>query len=151
MTTEKIIAHQSEVMMLNWAESNTRGRTVTFLLPEDGDTHPLRDFTVKSGKKAGQRFMMVLVQIDDDEQPVEKKPSQLAFLLCQDEQFWHWINERSFVTIDSEESCRFHVLQTCGIDSRSKLDSKPSARSTWEAMFYKPFSKYRESVAGGLL
>ena len=150
MTNEKIIAFNGEAMLLNWSESNTRGRTVTFLLSDDGEAHPFRDFTVKSGKKAGQRFAMVLVEIDEDETVKERTPSQIAFLLCQDEQFWHWCNERSFVEIDSEATARAFILEACGITSRSQLDSRPSARATWEATFYQPYSKYRATITGGL-
>lgn len=147
---EKIVCFSDESMLLAWAESNTRGRTVTFLLPEEGDEHPMKHFTVKSGKRAGQRFLLTLVQLDDDERPVERTPSQIAFLLCQDEAFWHWANERSFDTIDNEEAARAYILTACGIDSRAKLDKNVQARAVWEAMIYRPFTKHRESVGVGL-
>lgn len=148
METEKVIAFQGETMLLSWSESNTRGRTVTFLLPEEGESHQFRDFTVKQGKRAGQRFAMVLVQIGEDEKPIEKTPSQLAFLLCQDSQFWHWVNEHSFAHIDSEETARAHILNTCGISSRAKLDTDPSARAAWQVMIYQPYQQYRASLGG---
>lgn len=143
---DKIVCYSDEAMLLGWAESNTRGRTVTFLLPETGDEHPFRHFTVKSGKRAGQRFLLTLVQLDDDERPVEKTPSQLAFLLCQDEQFWFWANERSFDTIDNEQAARAFILTACKIDSRSKLDTNMHARATWEATIYQPYRKYLNSL-----
>jgi hypothetical protein len=143
MSVDNITAFQGEVMLLQWAESNTRGRTVTFLLQEDGDSHPFRDFTVKSGKKAGQRFAMVLVQIDDNEEPVERTPSQLAYLLCRDEQFWGWAQKWSLDDICSEESARAFILNACKVDSRSKLDTNLTARSTWEAVIWGPFTRWR--------
>jgi hypothetical protein len=149
-TTEKLVCFNDEAMLLAWGDSSTRGRTVTFLLSDDGDEHPFRHFTIKSGKRAGQRFRMVLVQVDDDERPVEKKPSQIAFLLCQDQQFWHFLNERSFTVIDSEAQAREYVLEGCGITSRSQLDTMPAARAAWEAVFYRPFCKYRDSLGVGL-
>lgn len=74
--TDEIIAYQGELMLLGWKESHNGGRTVTFLLPEDDVEHPFKPFTVKSGKVAGQRFMAVLVQIDDAEQPVQQRPKR---------------------------------------------------------------------------
>ena len=66
MEMRNSIAFEGEIMLLQWAESSTRGRTATFLLDNEGESHPFRDFTIKSGKRAGQRFMCVLVQIGDD-------------------------------------------------------------------------------------
>lgn len=145
-TAEKVVCFNDEAMLIGWAESNTRGRTVTFLLQEEGEEHPFRHFTVKSGKRAGQRFLMTLVQLDDDETPVEKTPAQLAYLISKDPQFWHWANERSFDEVTSEAAARAFILTACGIDSRAKLDTNSKARAAWEAVIWRPFNKYRESV-----
>jgi hypothetical protein len=156
MSTEKIVAFKGETMLLAWAESNTRGRTVTFQLPEEGDEHPFRHMTVKSGKRAGQRFAMVLVQIDDDERPVEKTPSQMAFLLCRDEQFWHWASERSFAQVDDEESAKFYLLETLSaasgieVNSRSQIDKNPTVRAAYEMQIERPFNEYRKTVGAVL-
>lgn len=144
--TEKIIAFQGDAMLLNWAESNTRGRTVTFLLDNEAESHPFRDFTVKSGKKAGQRFAMVLVQLDDDEQPVVKTPSQIAYLWCKDQQFWHFLNERSFMSIASEDEARAFVCETCKVKSRGDIDKQHHARALWEAMIAGPYQKHRMEI-----
>lgn len=148
MSTEKIVAFQGEVMLLSWGDTSTRGRTVTFQLPEgEGDVdHPFRHFSIKSGKTAGRRFMAVLVEIGDDEKPVEKRPSQLAFLLCRDKAFWHFADERSFDSIDNEEAARAYILTACSISSRSQLDSNPSARAAWEAVIWQPWLKYQSIV-----
>lgn len=144
----KEIAFEGEVMLLQWAESSTRGRTVTFLLNEDDESHPFREFSIKSGKRAGQRFMAVLVEIDDQEQPVrqEQRPSQLAYLLCNDPQFWYWANERSFDKIDSEPAAKNWMLELLGISSRSEIDSSPVARDRFQQLVVQPFNSYRQSV-----
>jgi len=143
---EKAVCYSGEVMLLAWAESNTRGRTVTFQMNEDGEAHPFKDMTVRKGGRAGQRFMMVLVELGDDEKPVEKTPSQLCFLLCQDQQFQYFLNERAlFGDIDCEEKARAFILEACKIDSRSKLDSNMTARATWEATIYQPWLQYKKA------
>lgn len=144
--SDKAVSLQTEVMLMSWAETNSRGRTVTFLLPEDGDSHPFREDKVKNGKSSGQRYMMVLVKIGDDERPVEKTPAQICATLCKDTMFQEFLNDRSFVTIDSEESARALILEGCGINSRAKLDTSMSARAAWEAQFYRPWLKYREAM-----
>ena len=145
---EKKVAFQGPFMLIGWSESNTRGRTVTFLLEEDGDSHPFRDTTVKSGKKAGQRYAAVLVEIDDNEEIKPRTPSQIAFLLCRDPAFHHWATEHSFATIDSEESARQHILETCKVKSRGELDKVGHGAALFQAMLYGPFNAYRESIAG---
>ena len=52
-----------EVRLLRWGESSQAGRTVTFLLPEDGE-HPFRG--MKTGK-TGDLFAMALAKIADTE------------------------------------------------------------------------------------
>jgi hypothetical protein len=145
---DRLIAFEGEVMLLQWAESSTRGRTVTFLLDNEGEAHPFRDFTIKSGKRAGQRFMCVLVQIDDDEQPVEQrqKLSQLAFLYCRDPIFWQWASERSFATVNSEDTARAWLLELLGIGSRSDIDKTQENERKFEMLVKIPFTSYRESL-----
>jgi hypothetical protein len=134
-------------MLLSWAESSSRGRTVTFMLPEDEETHPFKDFSMKQGKRAGQRFMAVLVQIGDDEQVVpQQRPSQIAALLCKDPLFWRWATERSFDTIDSEDGARNYLCSGAGIDSRKKFDTNRAAFDWLMHMVVTPFNTYRTTV-----
>lgn len=67
---KQVIAYQGEMMLAGWTESHNGGRKVTFWLPDDTPEHPFKAFTAKAGKVAGQRFAVVFVQIDDNEQPV---------------------------------------------------------------------------------
>lgn len=50
-----------EVRLLRWGESSQAGRTVTFLLPEEGE-HPFRG--LKTGKE-GELFAIALARIED--------------------------------------------------------------------------------------
>ncbi len=145
------IAFQGELMLLNWSESSNRGRTVTFLLGEEGDSHPFRDATIKNGKRAGQRYMAVLVQLDESEQPVqqEQKLSNLAGMLCRDPLFWRFASERSFDTIDSEDGARVWLLAGANITSRSQLDAKNGmnpAADWFRSQVLVPFEAYRQRV-----
>lgn len=71
------ICFAGEIMLAGWAESNRAGRTVTFRLPEDDPEHQFRRMAVASGKSSGQRFMAVLVMINDDETPSEEAAATL--------------------------------------------------------------------------
>lgn len=146
MDTEKI-AFNGEVMLLQWAESSTRGRTVTFLLNDEGESHPFRDFTIKAGKRAGQRFMAVLVQIGDDEQIVEQRKtlSQQAFVLCRDPEFWSWAQSRSFDTIDNEQAARAYICNMLNIKSRSQIDSDSGVGEGFQRLILIPFNAHRST------
>lgn len=140
MSVEQIIAFQGEAQLLGWSETSTRGRTITLQLPAEGEGHPFSTAVTKQGKKAGQRYAIVMVEIGDDEKPVEKTPAQMAFLLCKDPAFQHFLNERSFTEVNDEDSARAHVCEACGIKSRSELDKDPGARSAWLTQFYNPWT-----------
>jgi hypothetical protein len=145
--TDQIIAWKGEAQLLSWGDTSTRGRTITLqLAPDDtGDAHPFATARTKSGKTTGQRYMLVMVEIGDDERPVERTPSQIAFLLCKDEAFWHFLNERAFDNIDSEEKARAYILEGCGIKSRSELDRNRQAFDYWTTQFYIPWQQHIEA------
>lgn len=140
------IAFQGEVMLLNWAESSTRGRTVTFQLSEEGESHPFKDFTIRQGKRAGQRFMCVMVQVDDNEQPVQQKRTgaQRAAVLCKDPEFWMWATSRQFEPVNTEDTARMYILQQLGIQSRSEIDSNPEVAERFERNIAVPFEAYKK-------
>lgn len=144
MDSQKI-AFQGELMLLGWAESSTRGRTVTFLLDEEGEAHPFKDFTIRSGKRAGQRFMAVLVQVDEGEQPVEQRRalSQQAAAYCKNPEFWSWATARRLESpVTDEDSARTFLLELLNIDSRSKLDKDETAALRFREWVVVPFEAH---------
>jgi hypothetical protein len=58
---------QTEVMLAGWQESHSQGCKVTFWLPDPESLEPFKGLTARKGNTAGQRFMMVLAPIADDE------------------------------------------------------------------------------------
>lgn len=143
--SEKIF-FQGEVMLLDWSETGKGGRKIVLQLDNEAPQHPFTGSRTKQGKTLGQRYMAVFVPIGDDEQPVEKTPSQMAFLLCQDPNFWEFLDERSFAKIDSEDAARAHICEGCGIKSRGELDTNAGARSAWLVQFYNPFLAHRKEL-----
>jgi hypothetical protein len=60
-----------EMQLMNWGESSANGAWVKFwITPEDLEA--FRHLKCKSGKIAGHRVAAVLVEIGDDEQPVQR-------------------------------------------------------------------------------
>lgn len=82
MTTEHdeedqiIPTFSGEVMLAGWRENHSNGATITFWLPDSSDLDIFRGLTCRKGNTAGQRFMTVLVLLDDEGNPV---PNALAF------------------------------------------------------------------------
>lgn len=134
-------AFSGELMLLGWKESSTQGRTVTFLLNEDDEVHPFKDFATKSGKRAGHRFMAVLVPIGDDEQPQEPSPVAEACALCRDRDFWEWANQQGFYSVDSEEGAKQFLYDQLSIKSRAEIATDPRALTRFKSIA----AEYRQS------
>lgn len=60
-------AFQGELMLAGWKDTHNGGATVTFWLPDPAELDVFRGMTAKKGNVAGQRFMAVLVEVQDDE------------------------------------------------------------------------------------
>lgn len=128
--TDEIIAFKGEMMLLNWNESK-QGRTAVFLLDEESPEHPFKQFTTKKGKKAGQRFMCVFVELNDDDTPVvqERKGGPLsksAAQMCEYPPFQRFILERwdpnTPAPTDPVELAAAGIRLWCGVTSRAELD-----------------------------
>lgn len=129
-------AFQGEVMLLGWKESSSQGRTVTFLLNEDDETHPFRDLTVKQGKRAGQRFMAVLVAIGDDEAPVPAVDDLVAEAgaICRTKSFWEWADAQAFNGVKSEEDAKQFLYDQLSIRSRKELSTNQRAATRFRVI-----------------
>lgn len=144
-------SYQGEVQLAGWTESHTCGAKVTFWLPDADSLDVFRGMTAKRGNRSGHRFMCVLVEIDDDETPVQAEPvaekvepeklkggplAMLAGRWCADPLFQHWIGA------NSAEAAAEEVRYQCGVRSRSELDHNGVARSNFEHRIRKPFMQY---------
>ncbi|WP_203234331.1 hypothetical protein [Burkholderia mayonis] len=61
-----------EMQLAGWSETHTGGCKVTFWLPDPADLEAFRTLTVRKGNVAGHRFMVAMVEIGDDELPVQR-------------------------------------------------------------------------------
>lgn len=151
------IAYSGEMMLLGWSESNTGGRKVTFLLPPDTTEHQFKPFTSKQKGIAGQRFMSVLVQVDEHEQPVKQEETRplasVAAMICKDKDFWTWLNEAKWCggTIFSEELAKQWVCDMLDIESRRELDLDKAKGELFMRDIYAPFMEFRKGVLGGVM
>jgi len=144
-----------EVMMAGWSDTHNGGAKVTFWLPDADSLEVFKGLTQKKGNTAGHRFMCVLVEIGDDEAPVDRlvegpKPDfsdirprkvgplcMLAVKWCRDPEFLNWL------AMDSEKGAASCVKVVCGIESRKELDTDPAAAERFHSLIRGPFSKYQ--------
>lgn len=137
---------QGEVQFRRWSDSSTQGVQVTFALADSAELEPLK-------AKAGKRFMAVLVEIGDDEQPVEPQPRKdmrgplcrEACDLCELPDFREWTKA------ESEQEAAQAIYWSCGIKSRKELDSDDRAAERFRTEVRIPFMHWqreqRESAA----
>lgn len=145
---------QGEVMLLGWSESHNGGAKVTFQLADPSDLEPFKAMTVAKGKTAGQRLACVLVEIGDDEQPVERheeKPkggtlAKLAGMWCNDPRFWEWLTKCCDRPCSKTGDAAHWIRQWCSVNSRTELDSDEEAAARFHSRIREPFSAYLKTL-----
>lgn len=139
---------QGEVLMRRWSDSSTQGVQVTFALPDATDLDPLK-------AKTGKRFMAVLVEIGDDEQPVMGNPTSemktrehlgdlcyRAVQWCNDPEFQMWISGSHEPT---SARARDQILNVCRVSSRKDLDKYPDAAERFNRLIRGPYQKHMQA------
>lgn len=160
--TEPTPTFAGEVQLRRWSESNTQGVQVTFALADSSDLEKFRGLD-------GKRFMAVLVQIGDDEQPVDTRNSgdvpkpgksrndreplgDLCWRAVQwgkEAEFQDWIAGKALddrVVVGecqiSEDAARRLILLYCDIESRKELDTNPEAARKFNQLIRGPYQKH---------
>lgn len=139
MSPDKI-AFKGEMQLLSWSNSATGGPKVVLALADEDSLEQFKLMTLKKGKRAGQRLMTVMVEIDEQEQPVEQeqsgpKRSQLAYLMCEDGDFQRWANANQWdIPVTNSDEAREFIIVRCGIESRSELDRNMTAAVKFDVL-----------------
>lgn len=96
--------------------------------PDDIQDDLMRDFV-------GSRYMVVMVRIGDDEQPLNREQSfpgdaavKMAGILCRDPDFWEWLHENEWLEDKNEIACVEWLTGFLDIDSRKELKTNSDAR-----------------------
>ena len=171
MSGEIIPTFHGEMQLAGWSETHTGGCKVTFWLPDPADLEAFRTLTVRKGNQAGHRFMVAMVEIGDDEQPVQGNPVQgnpvqgnpvpqpteperpkggalarLAGMWCNDADFWAWLRSQGNKCASAEDAAAI-VRDICAIDSRAELDSNADAERAFQESIRSPFMLWRRREA----
>ena len=143
-----------EIQLAGWSESHTSGCKVTFWLSSPDELEAFRALTVRKGNTAGHRFMAALVEIGDDEKPVQAEPPKpreplgdacwRTITWCNEPLFWAFLNEQfpSADTVTNSKEAAELVKFMCTVDSRKELDADPKANELWNRIIRKPYSEF---------
>lgn len=151
------LANVIECMLLRWGDTSASGKTVTFLLSEDGGDNPFKG--LKCGPANGQRLALSVALINDDETqlpqlieasgdaqpaPAERenvKPgrvssiAQYAGALCNHPPFWKFLTETyEYLDVSSSEKAADVVRELCNVNSRRDIESNPDALKSWRSI-----------------
>jgi hypothetical protein len=142
------IFFKGEVQMAGWGETHNGGCKVTFWLPDSEAMEPFRSATIKKGKIAGQRFMMVLVEIDDQEQPKvpQRHFSSEAHLMVTGPYFVAFCRAtvKKAASWDGER-CKRYAKWLCNVESLSELDSDPAKAKIFRDQIQRPLAEWSET------
>ncbi len=144
---------QGEVQLAGWSETHTGGCKITLWLSDPSDLDVFRALTVRKGNTAGHRLACVLVEIGDDEQPVEppasEKPkggplAKLAGQWSNDPIFWEWLEEEVGRKVASAEDAAGLVRHICMVASRAELDNDAAAADRFHRLVRRPYADWLE-------
>jgi hypothetical protein len=140
---DKNIAFNGEVQFRRYSDTSTQGQQIVFAVE---DREALEPFIGKEGK----RFMAVLVELGDDEQPVQQPRKDTRGPLCREAcdycvmpEFHKWlVHERGAGGVDETYAKRW-ILQLCDIDSRKELDTDRQAGDDFVQLVRIPFMRWQ--------
>jgi len=154
----EFVAFKGEMWLLGWKETHNGGATVTFQLSDPEELEAFKKMTVSKGKVAGQRFACVLVEIQDDETPInqnnkrriEKEElikggplSKRAGILCNDSDYLGYLILHKHITKGEKkamvEAAEVYVRNMCGVTTRKMLDHDKEAGHKFRTFVLSPF------------
>lgn len=102
------------------------GHVLTLAIhPDEIPEEILRDFV-------GARYMVVMVRIGENEEPMERQPVNkhisVAGMLCRDPQFWEFLFEQGLLLETSEKDATDWLKSYLNIQSRSELKDNEEAQ-----------------------
>jgi len=143
--------YHSEVRFVRSSYSSKSGTTITLALPDSDELSKVQGMD-------GKRYMLALVEIGDDEQPVQKPESvekpkggalaKLAGMWCESPEFWAWASSAERV-IDSPEKSANMIRMYCNVGSRAELDSNESAATLFNTYIRGPYMKHMMATGRG--
>lgn len=141
-----------EVKKAGWARRVETSRKVT----DPKCTFYCDDDLIDFLENNGDHYMLTIVPVERQEAEPEKKPSQLAAIICNDVAFYDFLRKYHMPVIKvmlsngvkfSDESAEKNaqvVRFGCSVESRSELDTSGDAMDIFYEAFYNPFQLFKK-------
>jgi hypothetical protein len=140
------VIYAGEAQLLSWSDTSTAGPKIVLALPDEDALEAFKRLTM--GRKAGQRFMMAITLLGDDEKPahVPNALMKSAAMVCKSNEFHRYVAEMRGEEFESpeerDEQAAAFVREYCGVSSRSELDTNDSAARKFKSLMasYRAFT-----------
>jgi hypothetical protein len=150
MANEIHTCFAGEFQLAGWSESHTGGCKVTFWLQSPDDLAAFRALTVRKGNIAGHRFMAALVEIGDNEKPIETaKPKEtlgqycsMAVSWCARPDFWEFLSTLHSQKVVSALHASEVLKELTGVISRKEYDSDESSKESFKRKIKEPYHRW---------
>ncbi|MGH8908294.1 MAG: hypothetical protein ACRD0K_17745 [Egibacteraceae bacterium] len=167
----KALVFIGEMQLAGWGDSHNGGAKIVLWLPDADHLGPFRDLTARKGKLAGQRLMVVMMEVNDDESmggapAIQRAAQQFTGLgpagmwlvaRCRELEFRKWLAEthkqswnECWKALDlvaaadrPEATARLVVKRVLGVDSRKDVDGNEKAMEVFNVMRVK-YAKHLE-------
>lgn len=151
------MAEVCEVMLADWQDNPNSGAWVKFRLPDETHLEIYRGkYRAGRTKGFGQRYRMILIEINDDEAPMTpeadetprpRKLSQIAGALCNNPVFRAWAADAYGDPVPDADAAAQLVRDICGIESRRELDTNEEAAKLFRGVL-EEFDKAPKGESG---
>lgn len=155
-----------EVMLMSGGQPLGQGFWVSFWIDDEADHHPFAGYRGRKGDTPGDMYSAAFVELDDDDSAIDQrkralvedaharasqKLSQYCYLLCNNEMFILYLEEREPVNEEAqtikwwaiEDRVARWVRWRCNIGSRGDLDTNKEAARIFHEQIREPYADWR--------
>jgi hypothetical protein len=160
---EPYVAYAGEVMLIGADWSHQNGHTAKLMFEDsDLESNPMAEHTLRRSKRAGTRFHIILIEIQDDDAVInqdkrevvekatdsgpKKKVNRIrnAALLCKDSGFWGYLMSLGHIRENhsnqfKEDIASEYVRRLADIKTRSDLGTDDAAWQRFNSQVVQPF------------
>lgn len=141
------------LMLNDWGESKAAAEYAGFWHDETEIMHPFKGEPVADRKTGGQRYMVALVEVEDDEGVQDARAKheprrqrsivEFAGALCALPRFHEYLTQRVDATaVWDQDRATKYVRAICGVESRKELLTNQTAARRFHELVRRPFQEF---------
>lgn len=132
MTTEATIARENAIPLEVKKDGLQQRQDGSWLLRLR--VHPQDSMKHIADAPMGQRYMLAMVALGDNDEPKQRKtwaemtPAAQAGVRCNEPEFW------TFLNVHNKAEAEIEVRKRCGVQSRTEFSADERAAAAWETL-----------------